>query len=152
MAMVIIVPTVDSVEEAQDILDLLYFPPVGHRTYGPSQAATMYANVPGGYRATFNDNLFVVFMIETILGSSNANNIAALPGVTGLFGATSDLGNFSGFTGGDVDYDLLIRNAYASAHNHGEYGCTSFAFFGRNVNYAADPPAPFQYYFGCFQN
>ncbi len=150
--MAVVVPTVDTVEEAQDILDLIYFPPVGHRTYGPSQAATMYASVPGGYRATFNDNVWVMFMIETVLGSSNASAIAALPGVSAEFGATSDLGNFSGFTSGTVDYDLVIRNAYASPHEHGKSGCTSFAFFGRNQSLAADPPAPFQYYFNCFQN
>ena len=34
----------DSVEEAYALIDMIYFPPIGHRKYGVSQAATMYAN------------------------------------------------------------------------------------------------------------
>ena len=63
-AMVFMVPTVDSVEEAKDIIDLVFYPPIGHRPYGPSQAEKIYANVPGGYRETFNDNVVLVLMIE----------------------------------------------------------------------------------------
>src|SRR5579862_1379149 len=152
-AMQLIIPTVDSVEEAQDIIDLVYYPPIGHRPYGPGQWQTMYANVPGGYRQTFNDNINIVFMIETILGSQAANAIGANGHVDGLFGATSDLGNFSGFLTGDADYEKLIRNAYDMAHANGERACTAFGFKGRVANPAF--PAPlggFPYGFDCYQN
>ena len=152
-AMQLVIPTVDSVEEAQDIIDLVYFPPIGHRTYGPGQYQTMYANVPGGYRQTFNDNINIVFMIETILGSQAVNNIGANGHVDGLFGATSDLGNFSGFVSGDADYEKLIRNAYDAPHAHGERACSAFGFRGRVANPAF--PAPlggFAYQFDCYQN
>src|SRR5579862_62969 len=105
--MVLVVPTVDSVAEAQDIIDMVYYPPVGHRIYGPSQARQIYANVPGGYRQTFNDNIVLIMMIETVLGSQAANDIGALGHLDGLFGATSDLGNFSGYASGMVDYERL---------------------------------------------
>jgi hypothetical protein len=155
-AMVLVVPTVDSVEEAQDIIDLVYYPPIGHREYGPSQAEKMYANVPGGYRQTFNDNLVLVFMIETILGSQAASDIGANGHVDGLFGATSDLGNFSGYLSGNVDYERLIKNAYDAAHAHGERACTAFGF--RNRNTATQFPnfqPPYNtivYQFDCYQN
>jgi hypothetical protein len=166
-AMQLVVPTLDSVEEAQDVIDLIYFPPIGHRTYGPSQALTMYANVPGGYRQTFNANVTVWFMIETILGSQAAGNIGALANpiytfqtppiqptlIDGLFGATSDLGNFSGFLTGDADYELLIRNAYNMAHAHGEGACTAFGFRGREANpLFPSPLGSFVYAFDCYQN
>ena len=133
-AMVLIIPTVDSVEEAQDIIDLVFYPPIGHRKYGPSQAQTMYANVPGGYRQTFNDNVVIILMIETILGSQEANAIGALPHIDGLFGATSDLGNFSGYGNANVDYEKLIRNTYDAAHSHGAGACTAFGFRDRVAN------------------
>ena len=46
---------------------------------------------------TFNDNVVVWVMIETIEGSQDAYEIAQVPGIHGVFGATGDLGNFSGF-------------------------------------------------------
>ncbi len=152
-AMNLVIPTMDSVEEAQDVIDLVYFPPIGHRTYGPGQWQTMYANVPGGYRQTFNDNINIVFMIETILGSQAAGAIGANGNVDGLFGATADLGNFSGYLSGDVDYEKLIRNSYDAAHSHGERACTAFGFQGRVSS--AGFPAPygsFAYQFDCYQN
>ena len=40
-------------------------------------------------------------MIETILGIARPRNeIGKLPHIDGLFGATSDLGNFSGYVNG----------------------------------------------------
>ena len=151
--MVLVVPTVDSAAEAQDIIDMAYYPPIGHRKYGPGQYQTIYANVPGGYRQTFNDNLVVIVMIETVLGSQAANDIGALAHLDGVFGATSDLGNFSGYVAGMVDYERLIRNAHDAAHMHGEGACSSFAFRGRVTS--ASFPAPyggFAYSFDCFQN
>jgi len=152
-AMNLVIPTMDSVEEAQDVIDLVYFPPIGHRTYGPGQYQSMYANVPGGYRQTFNDNINIVFMIETILGSQAASAIGANGRVDGLFGATADLGNFSGYLSGDADYEKVIRNSYDAAHSHGERACTAFGFQGRVANAAF--PAPlggFAYQFDCYQN
>jgi len=152
-AMNLVIPTMDSVEEAQDVIDLVYFPPIGHRTYGPGQYQAMYANVPGGYRQTFNDNINIVFMIETILGSQAAGAIGANGNVDGLFGATADLGNFSGYLSGDTDYEKLIRNSYDAAHSHGTRACTAFGFQGRVSS--AGFPAPygsFTYQFDCYQN
>ena len=158
-AMQLVVPTVDSVEEAQDIIDLIYFPPIGHRTYGPGLYQTMYANVPGGYRQTFNANFNLWFMIETILGSQAAASIGALTNPTvptvldGLFGATADLGNFSGYSSGDADYEKLIRNAYDAAHAHGDGACTAFGFRGRTANpLFPSPLGGFVYAFDCYQN
>jgi 4-hydroxy-2-oxoheptanedioate aldolase len=161
------VPTVDSVEEAEDIINTELYPPLGHRQYRPgTQAEVMYANVPGGYRATFNENLFTMNMIETILGSQAASDIGALQATIGhpdaLFGATSDLGNFSGFVSQTptlVDYELLIRNAYTAAHTHYDYACSAFGFDGRTETFSNPETgpvynggAPFVYSFDCYQN
>lgn len=166
-AMTLVVPTVDSVEEAQDIINTELYPPFGHRQYRPgTQAEVMYANVPGGYRATFNGNFLNVFMIETILGSQAASDIGALQATLGepdgLFGATSDLGNFSGYpnmTPTYVDYERLIRNSYTAAHGHGVYACTAFGFDGRTETFSNPQTgpvynggAPFVYNFDCYQN
>jgi 2-keto-3-deoxy-L-rhamnonate aldolase RhmA len=126
-AMTIVLPTMDSAEEARNLVQMVYYPPIGKRKYGPGQWQTLYANVPGGYRQTFNDNVVVWVMVETLEGSRAAYQIAQVPGIHGVFGATSDLGNFSGFVNGQNDYDYLITNTHNAAHFAGKRACTSFA-------------------------
>jgi 2-keto-3-deoxy-L-rhamnonate aldolase RhmA len=124
--MTIVLPTLDSVQEAKDAVQMIYYPPIGKRKYGPGQWQTLYANVPGGYRQTFNDNIVVWVMIETIEGSKAAYDIAQVPGIHGVFGATGDLGNFSGFSNGMSDYDSLISHSHNAAHFAGKRACTAF--------------------------
>ncbi len=76
----------------------------------------MWGSVPGGYRATANDNIVLILMIETIEGVKNAHEIAKIPGVDALFAASGDLGNFSGFAQGSPDYERLINVVHDAAH------------------------------------
>lgn len=110
-AMVIVVPTVDDVAEAREAVNWTYFPPMGRRSAGGNVAgqAVWWGQAPGGYRQTYNDNVTLILMIETLEGVANADAIAKLPGVTALFAASSDLGNFTGFGQGDPDYERVIN-------------------------------------------
>ena len=89
-ALVIVIPTVRSVEEGKAARDWTMFPPLGKRSQGGGQAfdAAMWGSVPGGYRNTINDNVVLIEMIETIEGVKNAREIAAVPGVTAIFAAS----------------------------------------------------------------
>ncbi|HUE96224.1 MAG TPA: aldolase/citrate lyase family protein [Longimicrobiaceae bacterium] len=121
---VIIVPTIDSVEEAQAAIDWTYFPPLGRRSSGGGQGpGELWNRVPGGYRQTWNANVVLVLMIETLEGVENAREIAKLPGVTALFAASGDLGNFSGYREGDPQYDALIEEVAAAAREAGIHLC-----------------------------
>ena len=64
--------------EAIAARDFTYFPPLGRRSNGGGQAfdAAMWGGVPGGYRATANDNIILVLMIETLEGVKNATPAA----------------------------------------------------------------------------
>ena len=101
-ALVIVVPTVDTVEEAIEARNWTYFPPLGRRSAGGGQAfdAAMWGGVPGGYRNTVNDNIVLILMIETLEGLKNADEIAKVPGVTALFAASGDLGQLLGLPPG----------------------------------------------------
>jgi len=109
-ALVLVVPTVRTLAEAQGAANWAFFPPLGHRSAG-SNAAGGYWNAKsnGAYRQTINDNLILILMIETLDGLQNADKIAKVKGVTALFAASSDLGNFSGFRQGDPDYERAIN-------------------------------------------
>lgn len=140
-ALVIVVPTVDTVEEAIEARNWTYFPPLGRRSNGGGQAfgPEMWGGVPGGYRATANDNIVLVLMIETLEGLKNADAIAKVPGVSALFAASGDLGNFTGYRQGSPDYERAINIVHDAAVGAGVRLCGPFAW--------RDRPD-----FTCFQN
>jgi 2-keto-3-deoxy-L-rhamnonate aldolase RhmA len=112
-ALGIIVPTVDDVFEARDAALFSRFPPAGRRSSGAGQAQRIWnPAVPQGsnFRASINDNMLVVVMIETLEGVQNALEIASYPGVDVVILGNADLTNFSGFPANDPRYqDLLLR-------------------------------------------
>jgi 2-keto-3-deoxy-L-rhamnonate aldolase RhmA len=116
-ALVIVVPTVDSVAEAIAARDWTYFPPRGRRSAGGGQAfeSGMWGGVPGGYRNTINDNIVLILMIETLEGLQHADEIAKVPGVDAIFAASGDLGNFSGYRQGTPDYERAINIVHDAA-------------------------------------
>ncbi|MBM3809412.1 MAG: hypothetical protein FJW22_14600 [Acidimicrobiia bacterium] len=132
-ALVIVVPTVDTVEEATQARDWTYFPPLGRRSNGGGQAfdAAMWGGVPGGYRATANDNIILVLMIETLEGLKNADAIARVPGVSAVFAASGDLGNFTGYRQGTPDYERAINIVHDAAIKAGIRLCGPFAWRDR---------------------
>ncbi|MDO8678054.1 MAG: aldolase/citrate lyase family protein [Acidobacteriota bacterium] len=132
-ALVIVVPTVDTVAEAIQARDWVYFPPLGRRSSGggPAFDAAMYGGVPGGYRNTINDNIVLVLMIETLEGLKNADEIARVPGVSAIFAASGDLGNFSGYRQGTPDYERAINIVHDAAVKAGVRLCGPFAWRDR---------------------
>lgn len=132
-ALVLVVPTVDTEEEAREVVNWAYFPPLGRRSNGGGQAfdAAMYGGVPGGYRATANDNLVLILMIETLEGVKNAAAIAKVPGVTAVFAASGDLANFTGYRQGQPDYERVINIVHDAAIAAGVRLCGPFAWRDR---------------------
>jgi 2-keto-3-deoxy-L-rhamnonate aldolase RhmA len=132
-ALVLVVPTVDTVEEAIAARNWAYFPPLGKRSNGGGQAfdGAMWGGVPGGYRQTINDNLVLILMIETLEGLKNAEAIAKIPGVSAVFAASGDLGNFSGFRQGNPDYERAINIVHDAALKAGVRLCGPLAWRDR---------------------
>ena len=130
-ALVLVVPTVRSYEEAIKARDWAYFPPLGRRSNGGGQAFALYNNVPGGYRATINDNLVLILMIETLAGLKDADRIAKIPGVTAVFAASGDLGNHSGYKQNDPDYEREINIVHDAAIKAGVRLCGPIAWRDR---------------------
>jgi 2-keto-3-deoxy-L-rhamnonate aldolase RhmA len=132
-ALVIVVPTVDTVEEAIEARNWTYFPPLGRRSNGGGQAfdASMWGGVPGGYRNTINDNIVLILMIETLEGLKNADAIAKVPGVSAVFAASGDLGNFSGYAQGSPDYERAINIVHDAAIKAGVRLCGPIAWRDR---------------------
>lgn len=88
----IVVPHVDTPEEAREIASRLRYPPVGRRSIGGTMPQLGFAQLPPGESTKIvNDNLLVIVMLESPLSIRNADAIAAVPGIDVLLIGTSDL-------------------------------------------------------------
>lgn len=105
-ALGIVVPMVDSVQEAEDGVTYTKFPPRGKRSQGGGQYGRLWGP---GYRAAANDNIMVVVMIESPAGVDIVDKVAAIDGVDVVFAASGDIGSFTGWERDDPRYMALIE-------------------------------------------
>lgn len=86
-AQAVIVPLVDSADEAAAAVRACRYPPHGRRSYGPVRSALRIGPTPGDA----NDAVACIVMIETKQGLADINAICAVPGVDGVYVGPSDL-------------------------------------------------------------
>ncbi|KFI30035.1 2,4-dihydroxyhept-2-ene-1,7-dioic acid aldolase [Haematobacter massiliensis] len=91
----VICPMVNTADQARALVDACLYPPQGARSFGPNRAAGYATDVP--YHHFANDQLLVLPMIETREALENAEEILAVPGVSGAYIGPSDLGFSLGF-------------------------------------------------------
>jgi 2-keto-3-deoxy-L-rhamnonate aldolase RhmA len=120
----IVVPHVDTPEEAQKIAAALRYPPRGHRSVGGGQAQFDYAPMPLGEATTLiDDNTLVTVMIETPKAVENADAIAAVPGIDCLLVGSNDLSMEMGIPG-DVANPRIqgaCDKVVAACRKHGKW-------------------------------
>lgn len=104
-ALGIIIPMVDTVEKVEAAVKFAKYPPLGRRSQGGGQYGALWGTA---YRATANDNVMIVAMIENPAGAAIVEQIAAVPGVDVVFVASTDLSSFSGLKQGDPAYEALV--------------------------------------------
>ena len=91
-ALGIVMPHVDTAEDAAEVVARLKFPPEGHRSMGGSTPHFGYKAMKSSDMAeAFNKAVLVVAMVETPRGVDNADRIAAVPGIDALLIGTNDL-------------------------------------------------------------
>lgn len=90
----VIVPMVNTAEQAAAAAAACRYPPRGVRSMGPSRIQLLE---PGYDPATGDRIALCVPMIETLEGVENAEEIAAVPGVDGIFVGPGDLSLAGGY-------------------------------------------------------
>ena len=115
-ALGIVIPMVDDVKKAQNTVLFAKYPPVGRRSQGNGQYATLYGP---DYRQTFNDNLMVVALVENPKGAEIVDQIAAVPGIDVIFVASTDLSSFSQMKQGEAGYEALVTKVRESTTRAG---------------------------------
>jgi 4-hydroxy-2-oxoheptanedioate aldolase len=104
----IVVPHVDTPEEAHRIAQALRYPPIGHRSVAGGLPHFAYERV--GLAETcsaINAATLVVVMLETPTAIANAAAIAAVPGIDSLLIGTNDLAMELGIPGGFGDERIV---------------------------------------------
>lgn len=120
----IVMPHVDTPEQAADIVAHLKYPPAGHRSVVGGLAHFGYQPVNVGEASRIiNDNLLVTVMIETPTAVANADKIAAVPGVDVLLIGTNDLAMEMGIPGqlGHADIGGAYEAVIAACRRHGKW-------------------------------
>lgn len=122
-ALGIVVPHVDTAEDAQRIVHAFRFHPIGGRSTGGPCAQFGYAPPPAlEMQRTLNAELLVIPMIETPRAVDNADAIAAVQGVDALLVGTNDLCLEMGIAG-QIGHER-VHGAYeqvgAACRRHGK--------------------------------
>lgn len=84
----VIVPMVNSRQEALNAVSACRYPPVGQRSFGPIRAA-LYAGK--GYAREANHQIACIAMIETRQALDNLEDIVTTPGLDGVYIGPADL-------------------------------------------------------------
>ena len=99
-AMGVIVPHVDTGEQAQDIARAFRYPPLGVRSWGGPPAAFGFLPPPAAdAQSQLNAAILVIAMIESREGVNNAMDIVSVDGIDGLLIGTGDLSAEMGISG-----------------------------------------------------
>ena len=97
-AQTIMVPYVQTVEDAKRAVEAMRYPPRGIRGMGGTTRATRYGTIPD-YVERAEEELCLLVQVETAATLPQIEAIAAVDGVDGLFIGPNDLSATMGFPG-----------------------------------------------------
>lgn len=115
-ALGLIVPMVESAEEAERAVRAARYPPGGRRSIGPAGAAVYGPD----YRDRIEEELILMVQIETGSGVEQANEIMGVEGVDGCWIGPSDLGASLGIAPGDPEHDRAMRAVIRACRENGK--------------------------------
>ena len=97
-AQTLLVPQVDTAEQARMAVAYTRYPPAGQRGFGGTTRATRFGRVKD-YARRANEELCVLVQIETQTALDNLEEIAAVAGLDGVFIGPADLHASLGYAG-----------------------------------------------------
>lgn len=104
----VLVPMVDSVEQAQAMARAMRYPPAGVRGLGASVARAADYGRTAEYMANADDEVCLILQVESRAGLAALPGILAVEGVDGVFIGPSDLAADMGF-GGDTTHPEVLK-------------------------------------------
>ncbi len=114
-AQTLLIPMVESAEEARKLARAMRYPPDGIRGSGAALArASQFSSIPD-YTLSANDQMCLLVQVETMAGIEALDEILQVDGVDGVFIGPSDLAADMGYLGkkADVPVQEVIRDVLA---------------------------------------
>jgi 4-hydroxy-2-oxoheptanedioate aldolase len=119
----IVVPMVDTLDQAQIAVRAAKYPPQGNRSLGGGMHAMNFATSSSDYYRRANDEVLVVLQTESPTGVANAEAIYALSGVDAVFVGPVDLrANMRRTDGGeatDAEFEAMLARVIAAGKKTG---------------------------------
>jgi 4-hydroxy-2-oxoheptanedioate aldolase len=118
----LIVPCVDTPDQARAVVDAAKFPPLGKRSYGGRRPIDRLGRV---YSDSANTDVLLVVQVESPQAIENANQIAAIPGVDALFLGPDDVLLRRGHSVNEKRSEAILgkdmRAVIEACHKHGKF-------------------------------
>lgn len=115
-ALGIVVPMVNTVDEARRAVAAMKYPPEGIRSKAGGRASLVYG---ADYAAVANEEVLVVVQIEHIDAVERAEAILGVPGIDACFIGPHDLASSMGVAPGDTEHEAAIHRTLAAARMTG---------------------------------
>lgn len=114
----IMVPLVETADQARGVVQSVKFPPTGNRSYGARRVIDLHGRrYDDGY-----DNPVLIAQVETRKSVDNLDRIAAVEGIDALFIGLDDMARRDGADMSQIDLDqydpMLEKLADAAKRNH----------------------------------
>jgi len=126
----LLIPMVNTAEEAQQLVRAVRYPPQGIRGVGSALARASMWNRIEGYLGSASDYISLYVQIETVEAISNLDFILAVDGIDGIFIGPSDLAASMGLLGKQDHAEVVsaVENAIKKAKIAGvRVGVNAFA-------------------------
>lgn len=114
-AQTLLVPMVESAEQAAELVRAMHYPPKGIRGVGAALARASRWNNIATYLAEADEQMCLLVQVESLKGLENLDAIAAVEGVDGVFIGPADLSAAMGHRGnpGHPEVQAAIEGAIA---------------------------------------
>jgi 4-hydroxy-2-oxoheptanedioate aldolase len=118
----LLVPMVETREQAEALVRAVRYPPHGIRGVGAALARASGFNRIPDYLQTANDEVCLLLQVESRAGLANLDAIASVEGVDGVFIGPADLAADMGFLGkpGAAEVQAAVEDALGRIQGHGK--------------------------------
>lgn len=123
-ALGIVVPHIDTPDQAREAVRLLRYPPLGHRSIASPMPQFSFQPIPlAEATEAINKQVLIVAMLETPQAIQQAEEIAAVPGIDALHLGANDLCLELGIAGQfmHADIERAFATVIAACRKHGKW-------------------------------
>lgn len=126
----VILPMVNTGDEARRAVAAVRYPPNGVRSWGPRRAARIHGGAEA-YATDADDNVMVITQVETAEAIENLDDILAVPGLSGVMIGPTDLAISLGYMHDRTN--VHVQDAIQSVLDRCHERSVPFGFFAGSV-------------------